>query len=184
MRRLGVVLVVLVVLAVVLARCDTRAQFAPSMDRFVGLRADGEQLQIVTGVPCERVDRVVVLFSGGPDSKEVPRGQLTATAAVTVEELIVGSDVVVPGFTTIEALPPGFDWRDYDQVDVMLDGAAGSVGVGSGFLGPVRKQGAKHAGDGTFYVRGEGWLTSREMAAKDAKSFLTPCTPDPDGGPN
>ncbi|MCD9199852.1 hypothetical protein [Aeromicrobium wangtongii] len=180
------VVVALVVLGVVLflARCDRTNQLAPSLPQVVGLRVDGEQLQIVTGTPCEGVDRIFVLFSGGvdKDGKKLPRGQLVASSGRTVEQVTVGSEVVVPGFTVTEALPTGFDWRDYSEMDVGFVGLDGDIGGATSDLVPLKKQGAQHADDGTAYVRDEGWLTPREILAGNTKSFLTACTPDPAGG--
>ncbi|MCL3816872.1 WXG100 family type VII secretion target [Aeromicrobium wangtongii] len=177
------VVIALGVLGVVLflARCDRTNQLAPSLPQVVGLRVDGEQLQIVTGTPCEGVDRIDVLFSGGvdKDGKKLPRGQLVASSGRTVEQVTVGSEVVVPGFTMTEALPTGFDWRDYSEMDVGFVGPDGDIGGATSDLEPVKADGVKHSGDGTAYVRREGWLTLPEIIDGNTKSFLTACTPDP-----
>ena len=169
---------VVVTVAILVARCDSRAQFAPSLDRVVGLQMEGDQLQILTGSPCRGVDRIVIVFSGDGD-KELPRTQLTSVSPTTVERVVVGAEASAPGLTTSEPLPTGFDWRDYTKMDIGFSGPDGELGGATSVLGPVQKAGAKHEGDGTAYVRDEGWLTPAQIAAGDAKDFLTACTPDP-----
>ncbi|MCD9199851.1 hypothetical protein [Aeromicrobium wangtongii] len=169
---------VLLTAAGLLAGCDTTNQLAPSLPRVVGLQVDGAQLQILTGTPCDGVDEIALIFSGDGDTDSL-RTQLAADAAHTVDRLRVGTGVVVDGFTTTEALPAGFDWRDYSEMDVILDGPAGAVGESTSDLEPVKADGVKHSGDGTAYVRREGWLTLPEIIDGNTKSFLTACTPDP-----
>jgi hypothetical protein len=177
-RRRVVLPLLLVVPMVLLAGCDTTNQLAPSLPRVVGLQVDGAQLQILTGTPCDGVDGIAVIFSGDGDADSL-RTQLAADAAHTVDRLSVGTGVIVDGFTTTEALPAGFDWRDYSEMDVILDGPDGAVGVSTSDLEPVKADGVKHSGDGTAYVRREGWLTLPEIVDGNKKSFLTACTPDP-----
>ncbi len=180
MRRLCAT-VAMVLSAALLTSCDTDNQLAPSLPRVLALQVDGGQLRILTGTPCIGVDRVVVTFAGGPE-EPVPRAQLRADPAVTVDRLAVGAEVTASGFAVTEALPAGFDWRDYSQVEMGFDGPRGSVGVGSAPLDPVKEKGASRAGDGTAYVRDEGWLTPDQIVEGNETSFLTPCTPDPAGG--
>jgi hypothetical protein len=169
---------VLVTVSILVARCDTTAQFAPSLPQVVGLQVDGDRLTILTGAPCPDVTRIVVSFRGNGDAPS-RRTQLTAVTPTTVDQIAVGDEVTVPGFETSEALPTDFDWRDHAEMDVTFDGRVDVLGVASSLLGPVKKAGAKHEGDGTAYVRGEGWLTPAQITAGDAKDFLTACTPDP-----
>lgn len=165
----------------VLAACDTQAPFAPSLPRVVGLQVDGEQLRVLTGAPCEDVDRIVVVFSG--DGVQSRRAQLEVDSAATVDQVVVGADVEVTGFETTEALPPDFDWRNYSEMDLGLSGPGGEVGGATSDLEPVEDEGAERSGDGTAFVRDEGWLTRDEIAAGDTTSFLTACTPDPEASP-
>jgi hypothetical protein len=67
-------------LVVFLARCDRTDQLAPSMDRVVGLRADGARLTIVTGAPCPEADRIVMVFRRGPRAQLVAQPPLTSTS--------------------------------------------------------------------------------------------------------
>lgn len=166
--------------ASLLAGCDTHNQLAPSLPRVVGLQVDGDRLRLLTGTPCEDVERIIVSFTA--DGEESRRTQLTAEPVLSVEQLDVGAAVTVPGFVTTEALPAGFDWRAYSEVDVSLTGPGVSVGVGSASLDPVKDRDAASTGDDTVYVRDEGWLTPQEVADGNETSFLTPCTPDPAGG--
>lgn len=169
---------VLVTVAVLVARCDTTAQFAPSLDRVVGLQVEGDQLGILTGAPCRGVDRIVIVFSGDGDGKPV-RTQLTSVSPTSVERVGVGAEAGAPGLTTSEPLPAGFDWRDYTEMDIGFSGPDGELGGATSVLEPVTKAGVKHEGDGTAYVRDEGWLTPSQVSAGDAKDFLAACTPDP-----
>ncbi len=169
---------VLVTVSILVARCDTTAQFAPSLDRVVGLQVEDDGLAILTGAPCRGVDRIVIVFSGDRDGKPT-RTQLTSVSPTTVERVVVGAEASAPGLTTSEPLPAGFDWRDYTEMDVGFSGPDGELGGATSVLEPVKKAGAKHEGDGTAYVRGEGWLTPAQITAGDAKDFLAACTPDP-----
>lgn len=176
--RVVVAAVVLVLASILVARCDTRAQFAPSLDRVVGLQVADDRLTIVTGPLCRGVDRIVIVFGGNRDGK-IPRTQLTSVSPTTVGRVVVGAEASAPGLTTSEPLPADFDWRDYTTIDIGFSGPDGELGGATSVLEPVTKAGAKHEGDGTAYVRGEGWLTPAQIAAGDAKDFLTACTPDP-----
>jgi hypothetical protein len=172
------VAIALVAVSTLLGGCRTTAQFAPSLPRVVGVQVDNDRLRILIGAPCPDVTRIVLVFSGTPDGRP-DRAVLEAAAPTTVDRVSVDQDVVVDGFDATETLPRGFDWREYSELDVVLDRSASEAGGATSDLGPLKKAGAKHEGDGTAYVRGEGWLTSRQIAAGDEKDFLTACTPDP-----
>lgn len=180
MRLVGriLLLAVLALVTLFVVRCSGPAQFAPSLPQVVGLQAVGDRLTILTGAPCPDVTRIVVSFRGNGDAPS-RRAQLTAVTPTTVDQLAVGDEVTAPGFETSEPLPAGFDWRDHAEMDVAFDGPDGAVGVATSLLGPVEDDGAKHEGDGTAYVRDEGWLTPAQIVAGDAKDFLAACTPDP-----
>lgn len=164
-----------------LAGCDTTAQFAPSLTRVVGLQTVDHSLSILTGAPCRDVTRIVVLFRGDGDIPS-SRTQLTAETPTTVDQLVVGGEASAAGFTTSEPLPAGFDWRDHTEMDISFDGPAGDLGGATSVLEPVERRGLRHAGDGTAYIRDEGWLTPKQIASGDTKTFLTACTPDPEQG--
>jgi hypothetical protein len=68
-------------------------------------------------------------------------------------------------------------------VDVSFSGPSGELGGATFLLDPV-KQGARRAGDGTVHLRGEGWLTPRQMVEGDTESYLLACTPDPADEPD
>ncbi|PJJ57043.1 hypothetical protein CLV56_1262 [Mumia flava] len=151
------------------------AQFEPSLPLVAGLRADGDALVVDPGTPCESVDQLWLLFRS--DDAPSVRTVLDADAPQTVDSFTVGADL--PGFTVREPLPPGFDWRDYDAVDLGTDSATGFAGTTSVELQPVVDGATEHAGDDTFYVTDAGWLTHDEILAGNTEEFLTMCTPDP-----
>ena len=160
-----------------LGGCRTTAQFAPSLPQVVGLQVQGDQLQLLTGTVCSDVTQVTVLLNGGPDDRPA-RAILKAPVPTAVQTVSVGGRVEADGFEATEGLEPDVDWRDYSDVEVVLDRPSGPS-VASSDLEPVKKAGAKHEGDGTAYVRDEGWLTPDQITAGNAKDFLTACTPDP-----
>jgi len=155
------------------ASCDDPAPYAPSMDRVVALRADGPVVQAWTTGPCEGVTRVVWLFDA--DDAAPVRQVLDAEQPTTVERL--SSDRTPAGFEVSQALPAGFDWRRYERVEVLLDGAEGALG-GEGDLAPLADSGA-HRGE--YHLDDVGWLDEAAVRSGDGTDFLGACTPDPEG---
>lgn len=99
--------------------------------------------------------------------------ELIARPPVDVEFLTLGGPY--PGLTVDEALPKGFDWRKYQSLRLILH--PGQWGPSTD-LAPVINESAQHP-DNTYWFQGVGWLNPADVAAKDGKTFLAVCTPDP-----
>lgn len=175
MRRPALcVAAVVAALVPVVGACDTDPPFAPPLPSAAGYREVGGALRIWTGTPCTGVTRVAVTYTMPDDSRE--RLVLTAPPpGVTLEHL----DVARPGarFTVEERPSAAFDWRDAEQASLVIDAtepAWGSVVD----LADVVDGSAEHDPQ-TYLFDDLGWKSPADVAAQNAESFLTVCTPAP-----
>lgn len=148
------------------------APWAPSLPPAFGARVTDGQLRIWTGSACGGVGRGVVhvFVKFLPSAAEL---EVTAPDGTTVEHLAVGGPN--PAMTVAKPLPPNFDWRKSDSVGVSVyPGGWGSETQ----LSTVVKESAQHPDD-TYWFQDVGWLNPADVAAKDGKTFLATCTPDP-----
>jgi len=176
-RRGGPVAAIPLALAVV-AGCHTgndwhpNAPFAPSLRPAFGARVTDGQLRIWTGSRCTGVKRLALSFEPYPAELV-----LTSERGAEVEHLTLGGQY--PGLEVSRPLPSGFDWHHEDSMRISIYGVAGGGGLGSSTdLAEVIDGSDQHPVD-TYWFQGVGWLDPGEVAAKDGKTFLATCTPDP-----
>ena len=153
-------------------RWDPNVPGAPSLRPAFGVRITDGKLQIWTGSRCVGVTRMGLSFAPN-------------TAALLLESQSPGGVVVErfaalgpypPGLEVTEAWPAGFDWHTETSLQFWVRAAVG--GGSTTHLDEVVKESAQHPDD-TYWFQGVGWLSPAEVAAKDGKTFLATCTPDP-----
>ncbi|OLP01091.1 hypothetical protein BVU76_17395 [Mycolicibacterium porcinum] len=150
----------------------------------LGFRVTGGQLHLWTGSPCEGTTQVVVKIRG-PESGETtlaiytPTLEPGLTPGVEFEHLAL--DGPYPGFNVKDPLPPGFDWRNAEFIQIEVQGPPVARGLDRNFASiatEITEHSSEHPEDSYFFPD-VGWLNPDEVAAKDGKEFLTVCTPDP-----
>lgn len=173
MIRRGGVPVLLLLLVMVLAGCPGRGPRAASLPVAFGLRVNDGRLQVSTGLPCSGLTRMALYFK--PSQAQL---LLTSRApeGVEVERLTLGGPYPA-GLTVSQPLPAGFDWHKERTVDLVPSGGSSHRGASVDLAEAVK--GSPAHPDDTFWFRSIGWLTPAEVAAKDGKTFLGLCTPDP-----
>lgn len=178
-RRTGAVLGILVML---LAACgcdpfNRGSQLTPSLPMVVGARITDGQLQLSTGTPCQGTSLVTLTFQPGYVRWAL---QSPTVQGVQIDRITLGGPPP-PGLELAIPLPAGFDWRTSKDVQVSVSTFAG--GGGSNFdPADIVDASAQHPPE-TFFFSGFGWLTPAEVAARDGKTLLTPCKPDPARSP-
>jgi hypothetical protein len=148
------------------------APFAPSLRPAFGARVTDGKLQIWTGSRCTGVKRLALAFE--PNRAELV---LTSEPGADVEHLTLGGQY--PGMQVSHPLPDGFDWHNEESMRISIYGGPGGGGLGSSTdLTEVIEGSEQHPVD-TYWFQGVGWLDPADVAAKDGKTFLATCTPDP-----
>ncbi|WP_370614130.1 hypothetical protein [Mumia sp. Pv 4-285] len=173
-RRASAACTAAVAALLLLSGCDDGdAQFAPPLPSGAGYRDDGGALRIWTGTPCQGVTRVALTFAGPGND----RARLVLTAAapgVTVEHLDLAAPD--PALTVVEALPAGYDWRDADTVNLVIDAAEPAWGSVVD-VDDVVAGSPEHPGS-TFLFDDLGWKDRADVDAENGSSFVTVCSPD------
>ncbi len=174
-RRLGV----LIVAATAIASCglfnDLEQDFSPSLPQAYGARMTEGELHVWTGSRCTDTKKVVFSF----DPQGI-RFILESDNFIRTTNKKVGTDVEYmtlgpnPGWTVIQPLPPGFDWRTAKSFRFLGAG----LGEEAVDIATIVEESAQHPPD-TYWFQGIGWLSPADVAAKDGKTFLAACTPDP-----
>jgi hypothetical protein len=142
-----------------------------------GARVTDGHLQIWTGSQCRGVTALSLEFDPYQDNRAQWVLGASNGAGVDVEYFTLGKPV--PGLQVTKALPAGFDWRGAESVQISVDGAQDGWGTTT-HLAEVIKGSAEHPED-TYWFQDVGWLNPGDAAAKDGKTFLATCTPQPAG---
>ena len=124
----------------------------------VAARADGDDVEIWTGVPCTGVVKVEVLY----DSEIVT---YRARQPQTVERWSLDSPP--PAFRRTPRSPK-LAWKDYAEVLIRMDGPGGQRSV------PVDLASLEGA-EGSDYRVGEEWLDEEEVLAEDGEDYELLC---------
>ena len=174
-RAAAVLLAFVTVLA--LCDCDPFNRSSPltaSLPLTFGARVTDGELRIWTGTPCAGVTRFALTFG------EAGAPELVLTSAlkwgVEVDRITLGGPYPA-GLQVATPLPVGFDWRTARSVRLSLNATFMGGGTETA-LADVVDGSAQHPDDSYFFT-GFGWLDAADVAARDGKKFLTPCTPDP-----
>jgi hypothetical protein len=102
---------------------------------------------------------------------------LTSQRGADVERLTLGGDY--PVVQIAQPLPDGFDRHTEDSLRISAYGVPCGGGLGSSTeLAEVIDGSEQHSVD-TYWFQGVEWLDPDDVAARDGKTFLTTCTPDP-----
>lgn len=148
------------------------APFAPSLRPAFGARVTDGKLRIWTGSRCTGVTRVALTFEPSPAELV-----LTSQRGADVERLTLGGDY--PGLQIAQPLPDGFDWHTEDSLRISVYGGPGGGGLGSSTDLAEAIDGSEQHPVDTYWFQGVGWLDPDDVAARDGKTFLATCTPDP-----
>lgn len=167
MRSVGVLLV----LAALLTGCDPLGK--ASLDPAFGARVTDGRLQIWTGSHCVGVTSLSLSFEPGRAELELSSA---AESGVDVEHFTLGGPYPA-GLRVSQPLPDGFDWRAEKSMHLSAHGGSSHWGTSTD-LAEVIKGSDQHPPD-TYWFQGVGWLNQTDVAAKDGKTFLATCTPDP-----
>lgn len=158
----------------VVAGCDTRAQFEPSLPPAAGFRVDNGVLKLWTGTPCTGVIRLRLIFDVGTQHS-AEQVWTAAEPGVTLERMDLvpstGGDLRVQ-----TPLPAGYDWTTAAALNLAVDGPT-SNGVRLDVTQLLRES-AQHP-SGSYLFGDQGWMDTADVQRQNRKSFLTMCTPDP-----
>ena len=171
--------VALILSAVALASCglfsDLEQDFSPSLPQAYGARMTDGELRVWTGSRCTEIKQLAFFFH--PHGVEL---LLTSNNFIRTTNKEAGTDVEYltlgpnPGWTITEPLPAGFDWKTAKSFRL----AGAGVGEKAVDIATIVEESALHPID-TYWFQGIGWLSPADVAAKDGKTFLAACTPDP-----
>jgi hypothetical protein len=147
------------------------AEPVPELPVVFGLRADGAGLLIATGWACPAETVLSVTFSR-PDERAA---YLEVAALATVDLITVPT--AGDSFTVERALPDGFDWAEYQTVNVSaaLPQATAWGAVAVDLDGLAENTAAHPAGE--YYFGEAGWMTPQAAAERDGQDLFTVCTP-------
>jgi hypothetical protein len=81
------------------------------------------------------------------------------------------------GLEVFDPLPDGFDWRTQNSLSLVVYAKPADWDATTD-LAEIIKGSADHPED-TYWFQGVGWLNPADVAAKDGKTFLATCTPEP-----
>lgn len=167
--------------ATMLAACDTRSQFEPSLPPAAGFRVSDGVLKLWTGTPCSGVIRLTLIFDTGTQGS-TEQVWTAPQPGVTVEHMDLltttgGSapDTNAP-LQVEKPLPADYDWTQARSINFSVDGpkAFGArVDVAQ-----VLRESAEHPSDSYLFGQ-RGWLDAADVRRENQKSFLTVCTPEP-----
>lgn len=189
---------VALMLLVAICGCDPhhRRYLGPELPVAFGVRVTDGKLRIWTGSPCIGTTSINLMFKTSPDAAETLRLQtpgkslqvnpppgasrddIAPDPGVQVEYLTLSEPYL--GFDVVHALPPGFDWQTARNLLISLDGPPNSW-PGQTDLAEAIDGSAQNPG--RYWFDGFGWLDPAEVAAKNGKTLLTLCEPDPDVDP-
>lgn len=179
-RRLRVACAAVLV-ATMIAACDTRSQFEPSLPPAAGFRVDNGVLKLWTGTPCSGVIRLTLIFDTG--TQESTEQVWTAPQpGVTVEHMdlltsVGGSPPDTGGPLQVqEPLPAEYDWTTARWINFSVDGPK-AFGARVD-LAQVLRESAEHPPESYLFGQ-RGWMDASDVQRENQKSFLTVCTPDP-----
>lgn len=179
-RRMRVACAVLLATTVI-AACDTKSQFEPSLPPAAGFRVDDGVLKLWTGTPCSGVIRLTLNFD--VDSPEGADQVWTAPKpGVTLERMDLlttagGATLNTSGPLQVEKpLPADYDWTKASAINFSVDGpTAHGARVD---VARVLSESAAHASD-SYLFGPQGWMNASDVQRENQKSFLTVCTADP-----
>jgi hypothetical protein len=189
----------LTALAPLVAACETKAQFAPSLPPAAGFRVDDGVLKFWTGTPCEGVTRLVMTFQAGSGDGtqewtaprpgvRLERLDLVSTGDGSSSGTSTGTTAAVPGDAAASAaagdglqvsrpLPAGYDWTKAGSINFYLNGPATAWGAGVD-VARVLRESPQHPAD-SFLFGERGWMDAATVQRENGRSFITVCTPDP-----
>jgi hypothetical protein len=96
---------------------------------------------------------------------------------VEVEHLTLGGPYPA-GLEVSQPLPEGFHWHHQESMRISVHPGVPASWGSSTHLAEVIKGSEQHPAD-THWFQDIGWLNPADVAAKDGKTFLATCTPDP-----
>lgn len=156
-----------------LTTCAPDPDKKPSVPAAFGARITGDDLRIWTGAPCASTTGITMAFEPSGNVLELKGTQ--EAAGVDFEHYTVGEPY--PGLQIAQPLPAGFDWRTQETVLLSVAGTDAHQGLRAD-LAEVVKGSAAHSDD-TYWFQGVGWLTPADVTARNGKTFVATCTPDP-----
>ena len=144
-----------------------------SLPTAFGARVTDGKLRIWTGSRCGDVTFVGLAFD---ENTAILQLDSTGSGGPAVEHLTLGGPYP-PGLRVSMALPDGFDWRTQRRLALTIYATPAGHDATTD-LSTVIAESAAHPDD-TYYFAGVGWLDPAGVAARDGKTFLATCTPDP-----
>lgn len=160
----------------VLGACDGGTggfvQPAPSL---IGVRAEGERLELWTGTSCEEVTEIELTLDPGAE-EPLAVVEYVADAPRTVDRFELGT--APAGFTARVPLPGGVSWRDAEDLLVVLTLADGSRSV-TADLEPLMGATESAGDEPDEYLLGDRLLTEDELLDGDGDDYALVCSPDP-----
>ncbi|MBF9131166.1 hypothetical protein I0C86_19690 [Plantactinospora sp. S1510] len=179
-RRVRVACAALLV-ATVIAACDTRSQFEPSLPPAAGFRVADGVLKLWTGTPCSGVIRLTLIFDTGTRGS-TEQVWTAPQPGVTVERM----DLLTTGggsspntsepLQVQKPLPADYDWTKAHSINFSVDGPK-AFGARVD-IAQVLRESAKHP-SGSYLFGQRGWMDASDVQRENQNSFLTVCTPDP-----
>ncbi|MFI9504769.1 hypothetical protein [Nocardia sp. NPDC052566] len=167
MRRIAI----LVAVAALLTSCGIFSQYeqdrSPGLPRALGARVTAGELRIWMGARCFGSTHLTFLFHPSETSVLLvaDNGDETEFEYVTLG--------LNPGWTISKPLPAGFDWTKEKRFTFSGSGQGGHSDIET-----IMKDSAAHPDD-TYWFEDVGWLNPVDLAAKDGKTFLAACSPNP-----
>jgi hypothetical protein len=167
--------------AVVTAGCDTKAQYAPSLPPAAGFRVDDGVLKLWTGTPCRGVTAVTLIFDTGTDksAKQIWSAPRPGVSLERMDLLATAQGSSLEGSGPLQVkqpLPADYDWTKAETINFSVDGPkANGARVD---VGQVLAESAQHP-SGSYLFGQSGWMDAADVQRENQKSFLTVCTPDP-----
>ena len=173
-RRVAALLVALVALLAASGCHEIQNPGIRSLPLVFGARVTTGQLKVWTGEPCLGVTRFGLIFEG--DTRAELELQASADQGVQVDHVTLGGPYP-PGLEITKPLPAGFDWHTAKSIRISITASIEGGGTAMD-MAEIVNGSAEHPDD-TYWFGEAGWLNPTELAAKDGKTLLTPCMPDP-----
>jgi len=163
--------------ATVIAACDTKSQFEPSLPVAAGFRVDGGVLKLWTGTPCTGVIRLTLIFDTGTaqSTKQVWAAPPPGATLEHMDLLSTAPDTGGP-LQVEQPLPADYDWTKATSVNVAVDGPQANGARAD--IPQVLRESPEHP-PGSYLFGRRGWMDASDVQRENGKSFLTMCTPDP-----
>lgn len=179
---IGACAFVVAIIVFLVASCEDNVPPHTSLPTAAGYRAEGDELILWTGAPCQGVTKVAVNFrmwvTESPTKPNYAYYDVSLTAdspGVRIDHL----NLVDPGpdFTRKGELPDGFDWRSAASITVRIT-ADGPTWTSRVSVAEIVAGSPEHPDD-TYLFDDLGWKGPAQVERENGTDFIAICTSDP-----